>query len=258
MALFKVEICGVNTSKLPLLTEDEKKELFKEIKKGNEVAREKYIRGNLRLVLSILQRFSNSNENVDDLFQIGCIGLIKAVDNFDDTLNVKFSTYAVPMIAGEIRRFIRDDGIVKISRKIKENQMKIMHQREIYINEKKQEPTIEELEKVCDLTKEEIVMAMDASRNVESIDKEMYSKDSAYTLMDLTEDDTNIEETVLNKIMVQQLMDMLESKERKIINLRYFKNKTQSQVAKEMGMTQVQVSRLEKKILNSMRNEKST
>ena len=123
---------------------------------------------------------------------------------------------------------------------------------------KKQEPTIEELEKVCDLTKEEIVMAMDASRNVESIDKEMYSKDSAYTLMDLTEDDTNIEETVLNKIMVQQLMDMLESKERKIINLRYFKNKTQSQVAKEMGMTQVQVSRLEKKILNSMRNEKST
>ena len=123
---------------------------------------------------------------------------------------------------------------------------------------KKQEPTIEELEKVCDLTKEEIVMAMDASRNVESIDKEMYSKDSAYTLMDLAEDDTNIEETVLNKIMVQQLMDMLESKERKIINLRYFKNKTQSQVAKEMGMTQVQVSRLEKKILNSMRNEKST
>lgn len=162
------------------------------------------------------------------------------------------------MIAGEIRRFIRDDGIVKISRKIKENQMKIMHQREIYINEKKQEPTIEELEKVCDLTKEEIVMAMDASRNVESIDKEMYSKDLAYTLMDLAEDDTNIEETVLNKIMVQQLMDMLESKERKIINLRYFKNKTQSQVAKEMGMTQVQVSRLEKKILNSMRNEKST
>lgn len=162
------------------------------------------------------------------------------------------------MIAGEIRRFIRDDGIVKISRKIKENQMKIMHQREIYINEKKQEPTIEELEKVCDLTKEEIVMAMDASRNVESIDKEMYSKDSACTLMDLAEDDTNIEETVLNKIMVQQLMDMLESKERKIINLRYFKNKTQSQVAKEMGMTQVQVSRLEKKILNSMRNEKST
>lgn len=123
---------------------------------------------------------------------------------------------------------------------------------------KSRDPTIEELEKVCDLTKEEIVMAMDASRNVESIDKEMYSKDSAYTLMDLAEDDTNIEETVLNKIMVQQLMDMLESKERKIINLRYFKNKTQSQVAKEMGMTQVQVSRLEKKILNSMRNEKST
>ena len=258
MAGVKVTICGVNTQELPLLSAKEKKELLLKIKAGDQTARERFIKGNLRLVLSIVGRFSNSNENVDDLFQIGCIGLIKSIDNFDVSQGVQFSTYAVPMIAGEIRRFIRDDGIVKISRKIKENQMKIMHQREIYINEKKQEPTIEELEKVCDLTKEEIVMAMDASRNVESIDKEMYSKDLAYTLMDLAEDDTNIEETVLNKIMVQQLMDMLESKERKIINLRYFKNKTQSQVAKEMGMTQVQVSRLEKKILNSMRNEKST
>ena len=218
---------------------------------GDKLARDKILIENTGLIWSIVRRFLNRGHEGEDLFQIGCIGMLKAFD-------VAFSTYAVPMIAGEIRRFIRDDGIVKISRKIKENQMKIMHQREIYINEKKQEPTIEELEKVCDLTKEEIVMAMDASRNVESIDKEMYSKDSAYTLMDLAEDDTNIEETVLNKIMVQQLMDMLESKERKIINLRYFKNKTQSQVAKEMGMTQVQVSRLEKKILNSMRNEKST
>ena len=225
---------------------------------GDKLARDKILIENPALVWSIVRRFLNKGHEGEDLFQIGCIGMLKAIDRFDTEFDVAFSTYAVPMIAGEIRRFIRDDGIVKISRKIKENQMKIMHQREIYINEKKQEPTIEELEKVCDLTKEEIVMAMDASRNVESIDKEMYSKDSAYTLMDLAEDDTNIEETVLNKIMVQQLMDMLESKERKIINLRYFKNKTQSQVAKEMGMTQVQVSRLEKKILNSMRNEKST
>jgi len=225
---------------------------------GDKLARDKILIENTGLIWSIVRRFLNRGHEGEDLFQIGCIGMLKAIDRFDTEFDVAFSTYAVPMIAGEIRRFIRDDGIVKISRKIKENQMKIMHQREIYINEKKQEPTIEELEKVCDLTKEEIVMAMDASRNVESIDKEMYSKDSAYTLMDLTEDDTNIEETVLNKIMVQQLMDMLESKERKIINLRYFKNKTQSQVAKEMGMTQVQVSRLEKKILNSMRNEKST
>lgn len=225
---------------------------------GDKLARDKILIENTGLIWSIVRRFLNRGHEGEDLFQIGCIGILKAIDRFDTEFDVAFSTYAVPMIAGEIRRFIRDDGIVKISRKIKENQMKIMHQREIYINEKKQEPTIEELEKVCDLTKEEIVMAMDASRNVESIDKEMYSKDSAYTLMDLAEDDTNIEETVLNKIMVQQLMDMLESKERKIINLRYFKNKTQSQVAKEMGMTQVQVSRLEKKILNSMRNEKST
>ena len=225
---------------------------------GDKLARDKILIENTGLIWSIVRRFLNRGHEGEDLFQIGCIGMLKAIDRFDTEFDVAFSTYAVPMIAGEIRRFIRDDGIVKISRKIKENQMKIMHQREIYINEKKQEPTIEELEKVCDLTKEEIVMAMDASRNVESIDKEMYSNDSAYTLMDLAEDDTNIEETVLNKIMVQQLMDMLESKERKIINLRYFKNKTQSQVAKEMGMTQVQVSRLEKKILNSMRNEKST
>lgn len=225
---------------------------------GDKLARDKILIENTGLIWSIVRRFLNRGHEGEDLFQIGCIGMLKAIDRFDTEFDMAFSTYAVPMIAGEIRRFIRDDGIVKISRKIKENQMKIMHQREIYINEKKQEPTIEELEKVCDLTKEEIVMAMDASRNVESIDKEMYSKDSAYTLMDLAEDDTNIEETVLNKIMVQQLMDMLESKERKIINLRYFKNKTQSQVAKEMGMTQVQVSRLEKKILNSMRNEKST
>ena len=225
---------------------------------GDKLARDKILIENTGLIWSIVRRFLNRGHEGEDLFQIGCIGMLKAIDRFDTEFDVAFSTYAVPMIAGEIRRFIRDDGIVKISRKIKENQLKIMHQREIYINEKKQEPTIEELEKVCDLTKEEIVMAMDASRNVESIDKEMYSKDSAYTLMDLAEDDTNIEETVLNKIMVQQLMDMLESKERKIINLRYFKNKTQSQVAKEMGMTQVQVSRLEKKILNSMRNEKST
>lgn len=225
---------------------------------GDKLARDKILIENTGLIWSIVRRFLNRGHEGEDLFQIGCIGMLKAIDRFDTEFDVAFSTYAVPMIAGEIRRFIRDDGIVKISRKIKENQMIIMHQREIYINEKKQEPTIEELEKVCDLTKEEIVMAMDASRNVESIDKEMYSKDSAYTLMDLAEDDTNIEETVLNKIMVQQLMDMLESKERKIINLRYFKNKTQSQVAKEMGMTQVQVSRLEKKILNSMRNEKST
>lgn len=224
---------------------------------GDKLARDKILIENTGLIWSIVRRFLNRGHEGEDLFQIGCIGMLKAIDRFDTEFDVAFSTYAVPMIAGEIRRFIRDDGIVKISRKIKENQMKIMHQREIYINEKKQEPTIEELEKVCNLTKEEIVMAMDASRNVESIDKEMYSKDSAYTLMDLAEDDTNIEETVLNKIMVQQLMDMLESKERKIINLRYFKNKTQSQVAKEMGMTQVQVSRLEKKILNSMRNEKN-
>ena len=160
---------------------------------GDKLARDKILIENTGLIWSIVRRFLNRGHEGEDLFQIGCIGMLKAIDRFDTEFDVAFSTYAVPMIAGEIRRFIRDDGIVKIIRKIKENQMKIIHQREIYINEKKQEPTIEELEKICDLTKEEIVMAMDASRNVESIDKEMYSKDSAYTLMDLAEDDTNIE-----------------------------------------------------------------
>ncbi len=185
---------------------------------GDKLARDKILIENTGLIWSIVRRFLNRGHEGEDLFQIGCIGMLKAIDRFDTEFDVAFSTYAVPMIAGEIRRFIRDDGIVKISRKIKENQMKIMHQREIYINEKKQEPTIEELEKVCDLTKEEIVMTMDASRNVESIDKEMYSKDSAYTLMDLAEDDTNIEETVLNKIMVQQLIRFCQKLSIKTMN----------------------------------------
>lgn len=221
---------------------------------GDKLARDKILTENKGLIWSIVKRFLNRGHEGEDLFQIGCIGMLKAIDRFDPEFNVAFSTYAVPMITGEIRRFIRDDGIIKISRKIKENQMKILCEREKYINEKNKEPTIEELEKICNLTKDEMIMAMDASRNVESLNKEMYSNDSTYTLIDLTVEDTNIEETVLNKVLVQQLLDRLETRERKIILLRYFKNKTQSQVAKEMGMTQVQVSRLEKKILNSMRN----
>ena len=162
MALFKVEICGVNTSKLPLLTEDEKKELFKEIKKGNEVAREKYIRGNLRLVLSILQRFSNSNENVDDLFQIGCIGLIKAVDNFDDTLNVKFSTYAVPMIIGEVKRYLRDNHSLRVSRSLRDTAYKAISTRESLTKKLNHEPTIDAIAKEIDMKKEDVLFALDA------------------------------------------------------------------------------------------------
>lgn len=176
MALFKVEICGVNTSKLPLLTEKEKQELFKEIKKGNKEAREKYIRGNLRLVLSILQRFSNANENVDDLFQIGCIGLIKAVDNFDDTLNVKFSTYAVPMIAGELKRFLRDNSAIRVSRSIKDTAYKAIYCKENIIKTTNKEPTINEIAQNIGATPKEVVYALDAIQSPVSLYDPVYDQ----------------------------------------------------------------------------------
>ena len=173
----KVEICGVNTSKLPLLKAEEKEALFQQIEAGDERAREAYIEGNLRLVLSVIKRFSSSNENVDDLFQIGCIGLIKAIDNFDTSLNVKFSTYAVPLITGEIKRFIRDDGMVKVSRTLKENNIKVKYARERLGSRQNYEPTLEELAGEAGLSVEEVVLAMEAGVQVESIYKSVYQND---------------------------------------------------------------------------------
>ena len=207
MALFKVEICGVNTSKLPLLTEDEKKELFKEIKKGNEVAREKYIRGNLRLVLSILQRFSNSNENVDDLFQIGCIGLIKAVDNFDDTLNVKFSTYAVPMISGELKRYLRDNAAIRVSRSIKDIAYKAIYCKENIIKTTHREPTVVEIAKEIGVEPEDVVYALDAIQSPVSLYDPVYDQggDTLY-VMDQISDKKNKEEKWVENIVLNEAL----------------------------------------------------
>lgn len=254
MALFKVEICGVNTSKLPFLTEDEKKELFKEIKKGNEVAREKYIRGNLRLVLSILQRFSNSNENVDDLFQIGCIGLIKAVDNFDDTLNVKFSTYAVPMISGELKRYLRDNAAIRVSRSIKDIAYKAIYCKENIIKTTHREPTVVEIAKEIGVEPEDVVYALDAIQSPVSLYDPVYDQggDTLY-VMDQISDKKNKEEKWVENIVLNEALKGLSERERKIIDMRFFNGKTQMEIADEIGISQAQVSRLEKNALKAMK-----
>ena len=259
MALNKVEICGVNTSKLPVLKAEEKEELFRRIKEGDEEARELYIKGNLRLVLSVIKRFSNSSENMDDLFQIGCIGLIKAIDNFDTTLNVKFSTYAVPMITGEIRRFLRDDGMVKVSRSLKENGYKISRANEVLTTELGRDPSLLELSAMTELGTEEIVMALDANRGVESIYQPVCGSDGdELLLIDQIGDQSDVyeepeKEAVLNKMVIRQLMDTLDETEQQIIRLRYFENKTQCEVAGILAVTQVQISRNERKILAKLR-----
>ena len=254
MALFKVEICGVNTSKLPLLTEDEKKELFKEIKKGNEVAREKYIRGNLRLVLSILQRFSNSNENVDDLFQIGCIGLIKAVDNFDDTLNVKFSTYAVPMISGELKRYLRDNNSIRVSRSIRDLAYKTIQYREKFNKEKGREPSIEEIAKELGVEKEEIAASLDAIQDPVSLQEPVYNDGTENIfVMDQVKDTKNNDENWAETMTINEALKRLNDKEKNIIIRRYFDGKTQMEIADEIGISQAQVSRLEKNALDQMK-----
>ena len=251
MALFKVEICGVNTSKLPLLSEKRKKELFQEIKKGNMEAREEFIQGNLRLVLSILQRFSNSSENVDDLFQIGCIGLIKAVDNFDDTLNVKFSTYAVPMISGELKRFLRDNASIRVSRSIKDIAYKAIYCKESIIKE----TNTEQVAKHIGATPEEIMYALDAIQSPVSLYDPVYDQggDTLY-VMDQISDKKNKEEKWVENIVLNEALNGLSDRERKIIDMRFFNGKTQMEIADEIGISQAQVSRLEKNALKSMKN----
>ena len=261
MPAYKVEICGVNTAKLPILKEAEKEALFARIKQGDLEARETYIKGNLRLVLSVIKRFSGNHENMDDLFQIGCIGLIKSIDNFDPTMNVKFSTYAVPMITGEIRRFLRDDGMVKVSRSLKENGYKISRAKEVLTTELGREPSLLELSAMTELGTEEIVMALDANRGVESIYQPVCGSDGdELLLIDQIGDQSDVyeepeKEAVLNKMVVRQLMDTLDETEQQIIRLRYFENKTQCEVAGILAVTQVQISRNERKILAKLRTK---
>lgn len=254
MSLGKVEICGVNTAKLPLLKQEEKERLFTLIEEGDLGAREKYIEGNLRLVLSIIKRFASSNENVDDLFQIGCIGLIKAIDNFDSRLNVKFSTYAVPMIIGEIRRYLRDNNAIRVSRSLKDTAYKAIYTKDILMRRNSKEPSIEEIATEIGIPKEDIVYALDALQNPMSLYEPIYT-DAGDTLyvMDQISDKKNKEENWVEHLSLNDAMAHLAQREREIITLRFFEGKTQMEVADMIGISQAQVSRLEKNALKIMR-----
>ena len=254
MAQGKVEICGVNTAKLPVLNEKQKEALFVRIKEGDEEAKEEYIKGNLRLVLSVIKRFSNSNENPDDLFQIGCIGLIKAVNNFNTDLDVKFSTYAVPMIIGEIRRYMRDNNSIRVSRSLRDMAYKAIYARENYMKTKLKEPTVQEIAEEIGISKEDIVFALDAIQAPMSLQEPVYndSGDALY-VMDQISDKKNKEERWIENLALEAAMKHLGDRERFIINLRFFEGKTQMEVAEQINISQAQVSRLEKNALKTMR-----
>lgn len=254
MTANKVEICGVNTSKLPLLSEQEKERLFARIKKGDKEAKEEYIRGNLRLVLSVIRRFSSSGENPDDLFQIGCIGLIKAINNFNPELEVKFSTYAVPMIIGEIRRYMRDNNSIRVSRSLRDTAYKAIYARENYVKQHLKEPGIQEIAEEIGIAREDIVYALDAIQVPMSLNEPVYNDNGdALYVMDQISDKKNREEKWVEDLSLQAAMDRLGERERYIIRLRFFEGKTQMEVAREIGISQAQVSRLEKNALRLMR-----
>ena len=255
MALSKVEICGVNTAKLPRLTEEEKELLFDRIKNGDKEARDIYIKGNLRLVLSVIKRFGNSNENPDDLFQIGCIGLMKAIDNFDTSLQVRFSTYAVPMILGEIRRYLRDNNTIRVSRSLRDIAYKAIYTKENYMKLHQREPSIMEIASEIGVEKEEIMNALDAIQSPMSLYEPVYTEggDNLY-VMDQVSDKKNREETWVENLALQDAIKRLNDRERHLIQLRFYDGKTQMEVAEEIGISQAQVSRLEKNAFKTMRN----
>ena len=252
----KVEICGVNTSNLKTLTDEEKYDLLKKTKNGDENARRDLIYGNLRLVLSIIQRFTGRRENLDDLFQVGCIGLVKAVDNFNIDLDVKFSTYAVPMIIGEIRRYLRDNNTIRISRSVRELAYRALQAREELIALKESEPTVEEIAKRLGEKKESVLHAMEAIIEPISLYEPVFN-DNGDTLyvMDQLADSSGGDEVWLENIVLREAMKQLNERERKIINLRFYQNKTQMEIASEIGISQAQVSRLEKGALEKMRKQ---
>ena len=252
----KVEICGVNTSTLKVLSDEEKKILLKKSKEGDEAARQELIYGNLRLVLSIIQRFTGRKENMDDLFQVGCIGLVKAVDNFNIDLDVKFSTYAVPMIIGEIRRYLRDNNAIRISRSVRDLAYKALQTREQLMREKEEEPTVGEIAERLGEKRENVMHAMEAIVDPVSLYEPVYSDngDSIF-LMDQLSDTSSSDEKWLDNIALHEAMRKLNDRERKIIDMRYYKNKTQMEIATEIGISQAQVSRLEKGALERMRKQ---
>lgn len=251
----KVEICGVNTLKLPILSNEEKEELFRRILKGDRLAREEYIYGNLRLVLSVIQRFSNRDENMDDLFQVGCIGLIKAIDNFDITQNVKFSTYAVPMIIGEVRRYLRDNNSIRVSRSLRDTAYKALQAKENLSKKNQKEPSLSEIAKYMDIPLKDVVTALDAIQDPVSLFEPVFrdSGGDALYVMDQVKDPKNRDDSWLENISLSEAMKKLTEREKYILNLRFFQGKTQMEVSSEIGISQAQVSRLEKSALKHMR-----
>lgn len=250
----KVEICGVNTSKLPVLSKQEKDELFIRIKKGDNEARDIFINGNLRLVLSVIQRFYGRGESADDLFQVGCVGLIKAMDNFDLSQNVQFSTYAVPMIIGEIRRYLRDNNSIRVSRSVRDLAYKAMQFKEKYTRENGKEPSIENIAKELGVEREDIAFSFDAIQSPISLQEPIYNdgNESIY-IMDQVKDTKNTDEAWTESMTIEQTMKKLSDKEKMIIIKRFFNGRTQMEVAEEIGISQAQVSRLEKSAIEHIR-----
>ena len=250
----KVEIAGVNTAKLPVLSNEEKQKLLKKIKDGDLKAREEFINGNLKLVLSVVQRFSGRGESPDDLFQIGCVGLIKSIDNFDTSLNVQFSTYAVPMIIGEIRRYLRDNNMVRVSRSVRDLAYKVLQIKEKVVKDKGKEPTLDEIAKELEVEREDIVFALDAVQEPLSLQEPVYNdgQDSIY-IMDQVKDRKNTDEAWTENLTISEAMKKLSDKEKSIINKRFFEARTQMEVASEIGISQAQVSRIEKSAINHIR-----
>ena len=251
----KVEICGVNTATLKVLSEAEKMRLLRAMHDGDKSAREQLVSGNLRLVLSVIQRFTGRGENLDDLFQVGCIGLIKAIDNFDLSLDVRFSTYAVPMIIGEIRRYLRDNNAIRISRSMRDTAYRAMQAKEALQGELHREPTVEEIAKHLDIPREEVVIALEAIVDPVSLYEPIYNDggDTIYVMDQIG--DSNDDRNWLDEIALKEAIAGLSDREKKILNLRFFKGMTQVEVSGEIGISQAQVSRLEKGALDKIKRE---
>lgn len=254
MAGYKVEICGVNTAKLPLLKEEEKEELMRRIKANDVQARETFINGNLRLVLSVIQRFSGASENINDLFQVGCIGLIKAIDNFDISQGVRFSTYAVPMIIGEIRRYLRDNNSIRVSRSLRDTAYKAIYAKEALLRKNNREPTIAEIAEETGIAKEDIVFALDAIQSPVSLYEPVYTEGGdTLCIMDQVSDKKNGESSWVENLALKDAMKRLTNRENRIIQMRFYEGKTQMEVADELAISQAQISRIEKAALQNMR-----
>jgi len=250
----KVEIAGVNTARLKVLKNEETMTLLRRTKEGDQSARQELIEGNLRLVLSVIQRFSSRGENADDLFQVGCVGLIKAIDNFDITQPVRFSTYGVPMIIGEIRRYLRDNSAIRVSRSMRDTAYRVLQVRDRFLAENQREPTVEQIAKELDIPREEVVFAMDAIVDPVSLYEPVYSDGGdAICVMDQVRDTKNTDEDWTDRIALKEAMKRLDERERRILSLRFYEGKTQMEVSAEVGISQAQVSRLEKGAINTIK-----